>query len=75
MRVPGMFEGEAEIIESKANYMTLGLIYLRRGSETGGYPVSTAELLEAPVSAAEVEERLRMPVSAALETLCRTVGK
>ena len=75
LRVPGMFEGEAEIIESKANYMTLGLIYLQRTRGERGFPVSTAELLEEPVSAAEVEERLRMPVSAALETLFRTMGK
>ena len=75
LRVLGMFEGEAEIIESKANYMTLGLIYLQRTRGERGFPVSTAELLEEPVSAAEVEERLRMPVSAALETLCRTMEK
>lgn len=75
LRMPGMFEGEAEIIESKANYMTLGPIYLQRMRGEREFPVSTAELLEAPVSVAEVEERLRMPVSAALETLCRTVGK
>lgn len=60
-----LFEREAAILESKADYMTLGLIYLRRRrAET--FPVSTVELLETPVSAAELEAALEIPVSQAL---------
>lgn len=59
------FEREAEIIGGKTDYMTLGLIYLLRTRGARTYPVSTAELLEKPISAAEIDARLDMPVSAA----------
>ena len=49
--------------------MTLGLIYLLRSRESGRFPVSTAELLEEPVSTPEVEARLQVSVAAALEHL------
>ena len=61
-----LFEREAAILESKADYMTLGLIYLRRQRGAGMLPVSTAELLETPISAAEVEAALEIPVAEAL---------
>lgn len=61
-----LFEREAAILESKADYMTLGLIYLRRQHGAGMLPVSTAELLETPISAAEVEAALEIPVAEAL---------
>ena len=44
------YETEAAIIEAKRSAMTLGLIYLLRSREGGRFPVSTAELLEEPVS-------------------------
>lgn len=69
LRELGGFETEAAVIESKADYMTLGLIYLLRERGTGTFPVSTAELLEEPVSTQEVEARLQRSVAAALEQL------
>lgn len=50
-----IFENEASIIESKKNYMTLGLTYFFRENHRGIYPVSTAELLEEPISLDELE--------------------
>lgn len=50
-----LFENEASIIESKKNYMTLGLTYFLRENHRGKYPVSTAELLEEPISLDELE--------------------
>ncbi len=65
----GGFDEEAAVIEAKRSDMTLGLIYLLRSRGTGLFPVSTAELLERPMSTAEIEERLEMPVSEALAML------
>ena len=65
LREQGGLEREAEIIERKTDYMTLGLIYLLRTRGARTYPVSTAELLEEPISAAEIDARLDIPVSAA----------
>ena len=62
-------EEEAAIIEAKRNAMTLGLIYLLRSHEGGRFPVSTAELLEQPVSMLEIEASLQVSVAAALEHL------
>lgn len=69
LRELGGFDEETAVIETKRSDMTLGLIYLLRSHQSGTYPVSTAELLENPVSTAEVEERLEMPVSEALAML------
>ena len=49
--------------------MTLGLIYLLHSREGGRFPVSTAELLEQPVSMLEIEASLQVSVAAALEHL------
>ena len=69
MRELGGFDEEAAVIETKRSDMTLGLIYLLRSHGAGLFPVSTAELMERPVSMAEIEERLEMPVSEALAML------
>lgn len=69
LRETGGYEEEAVIIEAKRNAMTLGLIYLLRSREGGSFPVSTAELLEEPVSTPEVEASLQGSVAAALEHL------
>ena len=69
LRETGGYEEEAAIIEAKRNAMTLGLIYLLRSREGGRFPVSTAELLEQPVSMLEVEASLQVSVAAALEHL------
>lgn len=69
MRELGGFDEEAAVIEAKRSDMTLGLIYLLRSHGAGLFPVSTAELMERPVSTAETEERLEMPVSEALAML------
>ena len=69
LRETGGYEEEAAIIEAKRNAMTLGLIYLLRSRESGRFPVSTAELLEEPVSTPEVEASLQVSVAAALEHL------
>lgn len=69
MRELGGFDEEAAVIETKRSDMTLGLIYLLRSHGAGSFPVSTAELMERPVSTAEIEERLEMPVSEALAML------
>ena len=69
LRGLGGFDREAAIIEDRRNAMTLGLIYLLRSHEKGTYPVSTAELLERPLSTAEIEERLEIPVTKALDML------
>lgn len=69
MRETGGYEEEAAIIEAKRNAMTLGLIYLLRSREGGHFPVSTAELLEQPVSTPQVEASLQISVAAALEHL------
>lgn len=69
MRELGGFDEEAAVIETKRSDMTLGLIYLLRSHGAGLFPVSTAELMERPVSTAEIEERLEMPVSEALAML------
>ena len=49
--------------------MTLGLLYLLRSREGGRFPVSTAELLEQPVSMLEVEASLQISVEDALTHL------
>lgn len=64
-----IFEREASIIEEKVNYMTLGLTYLLRNHGTRAYPVSTAELLEQPISSSAIEENLNKSVAESLETL------
>lgn len=69
MRELGGFDEEAAVIETKRSDMTLGLIYLLRSHGAGLFPVSTAELMERPVSTAEIEERLEMSVSEALAML------
>ena len=69
LRETGGYETEAAIIEAKRNEMTLGLIYLLRSREGGRFPVSTAELLEEPVSTLEIEASLQVSVAAALEHL------
>ena len=69
LRETGGYETEAAIIEAKRSAMTLGLIYLLRSRESGRFPVSTAELLEQPVSTPEVEASLQVFVAAALEHL------
>lgn len=69
MRELGGFDEEAAVIEAKRSDMTLGLIYLLRSHGAGLFPISTAELMERPVSTAEIEERLEMPVSEALAML------
>lgn len=69
MRELGGFDEEAAVIETKRSDMTLGLIYLLRSHGAGLFPVSTAELMERPVSTAEIEERLETPVSEALAML------
>lgn len=66
LRERKIFEKEANIIEAKVNYMTLGLIYLLRDHGNGVFPVSTAELLEQPISTQEIEERLRISVEESL---------
>ena len=69
LRETGGYKEEAAIIEAKRSAMTLGLIYLLRSREGGRFPVSTAELLEEPVSTPEVEASLQVSVAAALEHL------
>ena len=69
LRELGGFDEEAAVIEAKRSDMTLGLIYLLRSRGTELFPVSTAELLERPMSTTEIEERLEMPVSEALAML------
>lgn len=69
MRELGGFDEEAAVIEAKRSDMTLGLIYLLRSHGAGLFPVSTAELMERPVSTAEIKERLEIPVSEALAML------
>lgn len=69
MRELGGFDEEAAVIETKRSDMTLGLIYLLRSHGAGLFPVSTAELMERPVSTAEIEEKLEIPVSEALAML------
>ena len=69
LRETGGYEEEAAIIEAKRNAMTLGLLYLLRSRESGRFPVSTAELLEEPVSTPQVEASLQISVAAALEHL------
>ena len=69
LRETGGYEEEAAIIEAKRSAMTLGLIYLLRSREGGRFPVSTAELLEEPVSTLEIEASLQVSVAAALEHL------
>lgn len=69
LREAGGFEKEAEVIVAKSCAMTLGLLYLLRSNESNTFPVSTTELLEEPISTAEVEAKLQTPLSAALEHL------
>lgn len=69
LRETGGYEEEAAIIEAKRSAMTLGLLYLLRSREGGCFPVSTAELLEEPVSTPQVEASLQVSVAAALEHL------
>lgn len=63
------FEQESAILEARGNHMTLGLIYLLRNHGTGPFPVSTAELLEQPLSPSELEGALTKTVSESLEML------
>ena len=61
-----IFENEASIIESKTNYMTLGLTYLFRENSRGKYPVSTAELLEEPISLDSLNDLLDITIEDSL---------
>lgn len=56
----GIFQAEAEIIRQKISYSTFGPLYLIRNRGDKDFPVSTAELLEQPMSTAEMEEHLEM---------------
>lgn len=69
LREMKLFEEKAAVIEARENYMTLGLIYLVRDHGTGAFPVSTAELLEQPVSTLEIGEKLKISVTEAFEIL------
>ena len=64
-----MFPGEAEIIGQKTSHITLGPTFLLRDRGDGPYFVSTAELLEEPISTAELEEALEMSVLDSYEML------
>lgn len=55
-----IFQAEAEIIRQKISYSTFGPLYLLRNRGDGDFPVSTAELLEQPISTPELEEHLKM---------------
>lgn len=61
-----IFENEASIIESKKNYMTLGLTYFFRENHRGKYPVSTAELLEEPISLDSLNDLLDITIEDSL---------
>ena len=69
LRETGGYEEDAAIIEAKRSAMTLGLLYLLRSREGGRFPVSTAELLEEPVSTPQVEASLQISVEDALTHL------
>lgn len=64
-----IFENEASIIESKKNYMTLGLTYFFRENHRGIYPVSTAELLEEPISLDELEGLMDITIEDSLNCI------
>lgn len=66
LRELGMFGKEASIIESKTNYMTLGLTYFFRENSRGKYPVSTAELLEEPISLDSLNDLLDITIEDSL---------
>lgn len=55
-----IFQAEAEIIRQKISYSTFGPLYLVRDRGNGAFPVSTAELLEQPISTPELEEALQI---------------
>lgn len=59
----GIFQEEAEIIKQKVSYSTMGPTYLRRDLGDGVFRVSTAELLEQPISTPELEEALKMSLT------------
>lgn len=59
----GIFRREAEILAEKRSHATLGPTYLIRDRGAGAYRVSTAELLQAPISTAELEEALNMSLT------------
>ena len=65
----GLFRREAEILREKVSHLTLGPTYLLRDRGDGPYRVSTAELLEEPISTAELEEALEMSVLDSYEML------
>ncbi len=69
LRALKMFEREAQIIELKTDYMTLGLTFLRRSNERGIFPVSTAELLEKPISMAELERAMNISLEDSVDLL------
>ena len=69
LRELGMFGKEASIIESKTNYMTLGLTYFLRENHRGKYPVSTAELLEEPISLDELEGLMDITIEDSLNCI------
>ncbi len=69
LRMLKVFEEEASIIESKANYMTLGLTYLFRENSRGKYPVSTAELFEEPVSLNELKSLMDITIEDSLSRI------
>ena len=59
----GVFREEAEIIRRKVSYSTMGPTYLLRDLGDGVFRVSTAELLEQPISTPELEEALKMSLT------------
>lgn len=65
----GVFPREAEIIGQKVSHITLGPIYLLRNRGDRAYFVSTAELLEEPISTAELEEQLNLSLTEAYARL------
>lgn len=59
----GIFRKEAEIIRQKVSYSTMGPTYLLRDLGDGVFRVSTAELLEQPISTPELQEALNMSLT------------
>ena len=59
----GLFRKEAEIIRQKISYSTMGPTYLTRDLGDGLFRVSTAELLEQPISTPELEAKLKMSLT------------
>lgn len=69
LRMLKVFEKQASIIESKTNYMTLGLTYLFRENHRGKYPVSSVELLEEPTSFDELKDLMDITIENSLSRI------